>query len=136
MPTARLFWPMLVCAYALAGCAGSHEAERAYATPQSEPLPVSQSAESRAAANAEAEAHDRLPPNDSPDARLSAEIRRVIAGDDTLSVHAKDVEVIARGGHVTLRGQVPSSADKESIERHARRAAGATHVENELQVQP
>src|SRR6185295_19843653 len=49
------------------------------------------------------------------DRELTAEIRRAIVGDDSLSTNAKNVKIIALNGVVTLRGPVKSAAEKATV---------------------
>lgn len=85
---------------------------------------------------------DRNPSNPTPmdqgeseaDRKITAEIRRAVVGAAGLSINAQNCKIITRGGVVTLRGPVASQAEKETIERQARAAAGVTSVVNELEV--
>jgi hyperosmotically inducible periplasmic protein len=71
--------------------------------------------------------------NSTSDVQLSANIRKAIVGDDSLSFDAKNVKIIANGGQVTLRGSVNSAAEKAKIEAHARQIAGA-RVTSQLEI--
>lgn len=67
--------------------------------------------------------------------KLTADIRRAITADDTLSSGAKNCKIITdKSGRVWLRGAVNSQAEKDLIERTARQIAGADAVTNELEV--
>jgi hyperosmotically inducible protein len=48
--------------------------------------------------------------NDAPDIKTTAAIRRAVMHDDSLSMMAKNVKIIAENGMVTLRGPVKSEA--------------------------
>lgn len=68
------------------------------------------------------------------DTRLASEVQRAIANDTALSYDARNVSVSARGGQVTLRGKVSSAEEKRRVEDIARRCAGVSSVNNELDV--
>jgi hyperosmotically inducible protein len=68
------------------------------------------------------------------DLKLSQSIRRALVKDSSLSVSAKNVQVITSGGKVTLRGSVKSAEERDRIAHAAQTAAGADHVTNLLQV--
>jgi hypothetical protein len=62
------------------------------------------------------------------------EIRAAMASDRALASVASQVKIVAKKGRVWLRGQVSTSAQRASIERAARQAAGVFSVNNELTV--
>jgi len=68
------------------------------------------------------------------DLRLTQQIRKAIMADKSLSTTAKNVKVITVNGAVTLRGPVKNLHEKESIQAKAHQVAGATNVENQLEV--
>jgi osmotically-inducible protein OsmY len=72
--------------------------------------------------------------NSSSDVDLTANIRKAVVGDDTLSFNAKNVKIIADGGKVTLRGPVKSAAEKARIEAHANKFA-AGRVTSQLEIE-
>jgi len=68
------------------------------------------------------------------DVKISADTRKLIMNDSSLSMNAKNCKIItARGGKVTLRGPVNSKSEKSTIAKYAK-AAGAHSVTNELEV--
>lgn len=69
------------------------------------------------------------------DVERSAEIRRAITQDSSLSVNAHNVKIIVREGTVTLRGPVDSEDEKAAIVAEARRIAGKSKVVDELEVE-
>jgi osmotically-inducible protein OsmY len=69
------------------------------------------------------------------DRDLTAKIRKAIVEDESLSINAQNVKVITIDGVVTLRGPVKSETEKAAIDRTARSAAGATRVDNQLEVE-
>ena len=72
--------------------------------------------------------------NSSQDIKITADIRRAIVKDDSLTSTAKNVKVITAGGVVTLRGPVNSAEEKSKIEQLATAAAGGAKVDNQLEV--
>ena len=70
------------------------------------------------------------------DRQLTAQIRRAIVRDKSLSTDAHNVKIIAQGGSVTLKGAVKSDAEKQAIESKAAQIAGEGKVNSELQVAP
>jgi osmotically-inducible protein OsmY len=69
------------------------------------------------------------------DLDISANIRKSIVDDDSLSVNAHNVKIITNGGIVTLRGPVNSAKEKQAIEMKAKQVAGVTRVENLLEIE-
>ena len=66
------------------------------------------------------------------DRELAELIKRGIASNESMSLQAREVVVIAEGkGVVRLRGAVANEAEKASVEAAASRA-GATRIESEL----
>lgn len=74
------------------------------------------------------------PGNSKEDLRITKAIRKAVVADDALSFTAKNVKIITLNGKVTLRGPVNSDSERANIEATARRVAGATHVDNQLEV--
>lgn len=72
--------------------------------------------------------------NDPKDIALTQQIRKVVVGDDALSMNAHNVKIISANGVVTLRGPVDSPQEKAKIEAAAAKAAGAQNVRNQLEV--
>ena len=72
--------------------------------------------------------------NSSPDIKTAAAIRREIMHDDSLSMMAKNVKVIAANGAVTLRGPVKSAAEKAKIAQLAQNAAQGVKIDNQIEV--
>ncbi len=70
------------------------------------------------------------------DRQLTAQIRRAIVKDKSLSTTAHNVKIIAQDGAVTLKGPVKSEEEKQAIESKATEIAGAGKVNNELEVAP
>ncbi len=70
---------------------------------------------------------------DERDVKLTQSIRKSLMDDDRLSFTSKNVKVITREGHVTLRGQVPNKTEGNIVRELARKVAGAKHVTDELE---
>jgi osmotically-inducible protein OsmY len=71
--------------------------------------------------------------NSASDLDLAARIRKDIVDAD-LSMNATNAKVIAKDGHVTLRGPVDTASERERVGVIAERHAGAGNVTNELEV--
>ena len=69
------------------------------------------------------------------DINITAEIRKRVV-DTKMSVNAQNVKIITQDGKVTLRGPVKSEDEKLQIDKVAHDVAGATNVDNQLEVQP
>jgi osmotically-inducible protein OsmY len=68
---------------------------------------------------------------------LTAQIRRAIVEDSSMSLNAQNCKIITdSGGFVTLRGVVDSQAERDAIEEKAKAVAGVTGVDNQLEVKP
>jgi hyperosmotically inducible periplasmic protein len=72
----------------------------------------------------------------SSDRQLTAQIRRAIVKDKSLSTTAHNIKIIAQNGAVTLKGPVKSEEEKQAVESKATEIAGSGKVNNELQVAP
>lgn len=68
------------------------------------------------------------------DIKITAEIRRAIMDEKTMSTNAQNCKIITENGVVTLRGPVDSAAEKDAIESKARAVANVVSVTNELEV--
>jgi osmotically-inducible protein OsmY len=72
--------------------------------------------------------------NNTSDRNLMQQIRKAIEEDHSLSTNAHNVKVIAKNGHVTLKGPVDSEDEKKTVGQKAIDAAGASNVTNGLTV--
>jgi len=72
--------------------------------------------------------------NSSPDIKTTAAIRSAIMHDDSLSMMAKNVKIVAENGAVTLRGPVKNAAEKAKIAQLAQNAAQGTKIDNQVEV--
>lgn len=68
------------------------------------------------------------------DLEITQQIRKAVMADGSLSFTAKNVKIITAGGKVTLRGPVKTDAERSAIEAAARKVAGATSVDNQIEV--
>lgn len=73
-------------------------------------------------------------PQDKGDIKIAADVRKAITDDDSLSMNAHNVKVIARNGMVTLRGPVDSEAEKSRLQGIAQKMPGVSQVDNQLEV--
>ena len=73
-------------------------------------------------------------PENEQDRQITAEVRKAVTSDDSLSTEAKNVKIITSDGTVTLRGPVKSEKEKSDIEAKAKQVAGVKKVDNQLEV--
>jgi hypothetical protein len=67
--------------------------------------------------------------------RITADIRKALMDDSSLSTKAHNVKIITDDkGVVTLRGTVDSQVEKDSVEAKAKTVAGVNSVVNQLEV--
>jgi hyperosmotically inducible protein len=70
-----------------------------------------------------------------PDRNLTAQIRKSIMADKTLSMYAHNIKIITINGMVTLKGPVKSDAEKQTVADLAAQATGgADKVTNKITV--
>lgn len=72
--------------------------------------------------------------NAKSDVKLTAEIRRAITKDKSLSMNAHNVKIIAKDGKVTLKGPVATAEEKKTVEDKAEEIAGAGAITSEIEV--
>ena len=70
------------------------------------------------------------------DTKLTQSIRQLVMDDESLSMTAKNIKIIAIDGRVTLRGPVKSEAEKAAIQSKAEQVAGPSQVDNQLEIAP
>lgn len=73
-------------------------------------------------------------PNNSADLKVAAAVRSAIVDDDSLSMSAHNVKLVAVGGVVVLRGPVDSQDEKTKVGKIAGAIAGVSKVENHLEI--
>ena len=69
------------------------------------------------------------------DRTITAEIRKSVVGNDSLSVNAHNVKIVTVDGVVTLRGPVKSTDEKAAIASAAQKTPGVKRVENQLEIE-
>jgi len=74
--------------------------------------------------------------NSAEDIKLTADIRKAVVADGSLSMTAKNIKIITANRVVTLRGPVNSAAEKAQIEKLARKAGGKAKIVSQLEVKP
>ena len=72
--------------------------------------------------------------NSKDDLALTQKIRQAVMKDDSLSINAKNVKIIAQDGKITLKGPVDSQQEKDTIGSEAGGIAGKDKVDNQLEV--
>ena len=72
--------------------------------------------------------------NSKADVDRTAQIRKEILAQESMSVDAKNVKVITNDGHVTLRGPVNTADEKRLIGEISVKVAGLEKVDNQLEV--
>jgi hyperosmotically inducible periplasmic protein len=72
--------------------------------------------------------------NEPADLDHLAAIRTAVVQDDTLSVEAQNTNILARSGHVILRGKVPTTWERSRVEELARQCVATKSVENQIEV--
>ena len=68
------------------------------------------------------------------DLKITQQIRQAVMADGSLSFTAKNVKIITQNGKVTLRGPVNTSQERSAIEAAARKVAGTSQVDNQIEV--
>jgi hyperosmotically inducible periplasmic protein len=72
--------------------------------------------------------------NKASDIKTTAEIRRALINNKSLSVRAHNVTIITQDGKVTLKGAVTSADEKQTVESAAARVAGTGNVDDQLTI--
>jgi len=72
--------------------------------------------------------------NSPEDMKITADIRRAVVAEKSLSMTAKNVKIITANGMVTLRGPVNTAEEKATIAKLAASAAGNAKIDNQLEV--
>lgn len=68
------------------------------------------------------------------DVNVTADIRKAVVADESLSVNAKNIKIITRKGVVTLRGPVESQTESMKLQQIAKQTPGAVQVNNQLEI--
>jgi len=69
------------------------------------------------------------------DREISANVRKAVTDDDSLSINAQNIKIVTSNGIVTLRGPVKNTQEKAAIETKAKQVAGVTRVDNLLEIE-
>ncbi len=72
--------------------------------------------------------------NGGSDLKITQQIRQAVMADSSLSFTAKNVKIITAKGKVTLRGPVKNDQERSAIEASARKVAGDTNVDDQIEV--
>jgi hyperosmotically inducible protein len=72
--------------------------------------------------------------NSEGDLKITQQIRQAVMADGSLSFTAKNVKIITQKGRVTLRGPVKTEQERSAIDAAARKVAGTTEVDNQIEV--
>lgn len=68
------------------------------------------------------------------DRKMTQQIRKAVMADGSLSFMAKNVKIITINGKVTLKGPVKSDQERLAIVNAAKKVAGASQVDNQLEI--
>ena len=102
---------------------------------QDQPTPTPSTAPDNTAKNKHHKVTADQQTNAAGDRDLTAQIRKSIIADKTLSTYAHNVKIITIDGMVTLKGPVKSDAEKQTVGDLAVKAAGGqSNVKNNLTV--
>lgn len=72
--------------------------------------------------------------NSQGDVDITREIRRQIVNDKSLSTSAHNVKIVTVDGVVTLRGPVVSAQEKTVVAETAKKVAGVSKIDNQLEI--
>ncbi len=73
-------------------------------------------------------------PNAESDRKTLAAVRSAIVDDSNLSTAAHNVKILVVNGAVTLRGPVKTANEKARVEEIARKVAGVSKIDNQLDI--
>lgn len=68
------------------------------------------------------------------DLRITQDIRKALTDNKTLSLQAKNVEVVTEGGNVELAGSVESESEKRAVAAVAQTIYGVKQVNNKIEI--
>ena len=68
------------------------------------------------------------------DIKITADIRKAIIKNKSLSVDAQNVKIISRNGVVTLRGPVETKKECKKLKKIAKHTPGVLKVDNQLEI--
>ena len=61
-------------------------------------------------------------------------VRAALIQDKSLSIYAKNVQILSEGDRIVLRGRVRSENERQRVQNIAARVAGMARVRNDLDV--
>lgn len=73
-------------------------------------------------------------PMEGSDLELTAQVRRALMADDSLSINATNAKILVNRGQVTLRGPVDSADEKRRVQGIVAGLVGAARIDNQLEV--
>ena len=68
------------------------------------------------------------------DIKITADIRKAIIKNKSLSVDAQNLKIITRNGVVTLRGPVETKKESKKLKKIAKHTPGVLKVDNQLEI--
>lgn len=68
------------------------------------------------------------------DMETTEKIRRQLMGYGTLSMSAKNIQIVTQDGRVSLKGLVSTETERQTVERVAKKIAGDDKVTNETTI--
>ncbi len=77
--------------------------------------------------------HDQKEPVRSKDLALESQVKLALRKDTSLSSEARDIQVTAQNGMVTLKGKVANAAELQKAMKHAQSVVGEDRVRSELE---
>lgn len=134
----KLALPSLAAVGLVSALAATSGALAQQSAPTDQPVTSSQDADNTRTNRRDRDHRSMVPTkqsNASSDVKLVAHVRKAIVGDDSLSVEAHNVKVIANDGVVTLRGPVASAQEKARVQQLASGVRGVNRVDNRLDVE-
>ena len=72
--------------------------------------------------------------NSKDDLEITRKIRAAVMDDKSLSTSARNVKIVTVDRVVTLRGPVVSAEEKASVAEKAKKVAGVSKVDNQLEI--
>jgi hyperosmotically inducible protein len=72
--------------------------------------------------------------NSKSDVQITAQIRKSLMADKSLSMYAHNVKIVTKNGAVTLKGPVKSEEEKAKVAEHASGVVSADKITNQLTV--
>jgi hyperosmotically inducible protein len=101
-------------------------------------LPLAGQSTQAAADNSKQNANQTATADNQPNARAdrmtTAQIRKAIVADKSLSTYGHNVKILVAGGAVTLKGPVHSDDEKQKVAADAASVVSADKIANELTV--